>query len=641
MPAFIHLFAVCLLLSLPLFSVAQIDTLLQLPTVEISETSVRSQVTGGRTRNWDRADLRAFAHTNLAEWLGQQSGLYIKSYGSGSIATTSIRGGSAAHTSVLWNGLPIPSPMLGQLDFSLFPLGFIDRAQLTYGGNSAAWGSGAIGGVLSLSNEMPGDSTAGLDLRSTLGSFGFQDYQLSGYYRQGRLGFQTRLFYRSADNDFRYRIRPDLAEQVRTHAALQQSGILQSAYWKPDARQQLSIHVWAQQSDREIPPTTVQNQSLATQADRFIRTALHWKRIGPQMIWQARLGLFREIIDYRDEQIRLQALTGFWTTQAEVSGSRAWNGNHHLQFGITHNWVTARADAYARPPEQNRTAPFLVYRYHLGDWTLQFNLREEIVDGKLQPLVPGLGLEGPVSRHLRFRAKVSRNYRLPTLNDLYWQPGGNPDLLPESGWSQEAGLEWRAVTGAHSWSLGITAFNRHIDNWILWSRPDGQSFWSSNNITKVWSRGLEYRAEWGWRSSDWQLQLSTAYDYIRSTNEIGITSPKLERGEQLIYVPEHQAFGQARLQWRQLQLQYRHTYTGPVGSLNVGQLSGYDLGSTGLTYHLEKSNWGSRLYLQINNLWNVPYRVIERQPMPGRHFQLGLQLYFRRPTGSQVHQPIP
>lgn len=29
-----------------------------------------------------------------------------------------------------------------------------------------------------------------------------------------------------------------------------------------------------------------------------------------------------------------------------------------------------------------------------------------------------------------FKASIARNYRYPTLNDLYFKPGGNPDLRP-------------------------------------------------------------------------------------------------------------------------------------------------------------------------------------------------------------------
>ena len=635
MPFLVKLFTGCSLLCLPLWAAAQLDTLLELPAVEVSASTIRSQSTGSRSRSWTKTDLQRSAHTNLGEWLGEEGGLFIKSYGNGSIATTSIRGGSAAHTSVLWNGLPIQSPMLGQLDFSLFPLGFIDRVQLSYGGNSAAWGSGAIGGVISLQNTIPSDSTFALGFRSTLGSFNFQDHQLSGHYRKGNWGVQTRMYFRAADNDFSYRLRPDLAAKTQTNAAIRQSGLLQSAYWTPRNKHHLSFHLWAQGSDREIPPTTVQNQSIASQADHFIRTAVHWKIVQEKTVWEARLGLFRETIDYQDEQIHLRALTGFWTAQGEVEGKWAWNDQRQLHFGLTQLWVTAEADAYGSTPQQQRTAPFLVLHQRWGRWRLQANLRQEMVDRKFQPLIPGLGVDGLLTPHLSLQAKISRNYRLPTLNDLYWQPGGNPDLLPESGWSQEAGLRWQEQVGAHHWAVGITAFNRNINNWILWSRPEGQSFWSSNNIAEVWSRGVEYRLQWQRQTEDWAIKLTAGFDQIRSTNEIAISNPKLEKGQQLVYVPKQQAFGQLHLNWRRWQWHYRHTYTGAVGSLNVGELSAYQLGSSGLDYQLVLQNWHTQLFFQAKNIWNENYRVIERQPMPGRYFQVGLQVNFKRGAGPR------
>jgi len=35
---------------------------------------------------------------------------------------------------------------------------------------------------------------------------------------------------------------------------------------------------------------------------------------------------------------------------------------------------------------------------------------------------------------------------------------------------------------------------------------------------------------------------------------------------------------------------------------------------------------GMDLLLQVDNIWDVPYRMIERRPMPGRGFELGLKV---------------
>jgi iron complex outermembrane receptor protein len=60
------------------------------------------------------------------------------------------------------------------------------------------------------------------------------------------------------------------------------------------------------------------------------------------------------------------------------------------------------------------------------------------------PIIPAFFIDGVLSEkgNIVAKASVSRNYRFPTLNDLYFLPGGNPDLKKESGWTYDAGLSF-------------------------------------------------------------------------------------------------------------------------------------------------------------------------------------------------------
>src|SRR4051812_33013156 len=53
--------------------------------------------------------------------LSQSSSIYFKNYGNDQLSTIAFRGTSSSHTAVLWNGMNISSPTLGQTDFSLLP----------------------------------------------------------------------------------------------------------------------------------------------------------------------------------------------------------------------------------------------------------------------------------------------------------------------------------------------------------------------------------------------------------------------------------------------------------------------------------------------------------------------------------------
>ena len=42
-----------------------------------------------------------------------------------------------------------------------------------------------------------------------------------------------------------------------------------------------------------------------------------------------------------------------------------------------------------------------------------------------------------IDEWLTLKATNGYNYRIPTLNAMYWQPGGNPDLKPEKGFASD------------------------------------------------------------------------------------------------------------------------------------------------------------------------------------------------------------
>ncbi|NBC09242.1 MAG: TonB-dependent receptor plug domain-containing protein, partial [Bacteroidetes bacterium] len=301
------------------WSAAQTDTALLLPQAEVMGQRLRSDFTGQPTTRWDSADISRYGAYSLPDLLERETGVFVKSYGLGSSATTSIRGGSAGHTAVTWNGLPLQSPMLGQLDFSLLPMLIVDQASLQRGGNTASWGSGAVGGTVGLRSKPLSYQGLEANAQTVLGSFGLWDQQMKVKYKSGRWGFNTRLFHREAQNDFSYTL-ANGGRRRQSNAAFLQQGLLQEVYWQPHQKHQLSLYAWWQTTDRELPPTSTQNTSLATQQDSTLRTSLQWRYLGDRSVWHLRLGWFREAIDFRDELIRFRALSHFRTLLGEVEG---------------------------------------------------------------------------------------------------------------------------------------------------------------------------------------------------------------------------------------------------------------------------------------------------------------------------------
>jgi len=212
------------------------------------------------------------------------------------------------------------------------------------------------------------------------------------------------------------------------------------------------------------------------------------------------------------------------------------------------------------------------------------------------------------------------------LNDRFWQPGGNPDLLPENGWSQELGVHYNKAFKRTYLKASSTAFNRNMNNWIMWSRLDNQSFWSANNITKVWSRGLESKVEFWYRKGIFETMVSLGHNWVRSTNEVAITQPNIPAHQQLFYTPEHQVFGKLQLSFWELYMTYYHNYTSATLGVNE-DLAAYHLGNLQFSIYWELGDLQGDLLFNINNIWNTDYFIVERRPMAGRHFNFSVVIY--------------
>jgi len=553
---------------------------------------------GSVINEWQKVQLNKMPINNLADLLDVETGTYIKSYGSGSIATSSIRGASGGHTLVLWNGLPIHSPMLGLLDLALLPIASAESISLIKGGNSAMRGSGAIGGVINLDNKSDFSNQLGIRSGTGLGSFGYFGQQISIHLGNEKLQSLSKFSHQQAENDFYYFLAEGLPKRKQTNAELSQQYIGQDLYWKIDKRNQLDFHFWGQRTDSQIPPTNVQNRSEAHQEDRANRFLMEYKHIKEKVFWNVKLAIFDEHNNYFDELILLESRNHFRTHLAEVTGQWYW-GKHELLIGNFHTKTRAWSPGYRENvPSEYKTALFSAWKYKDRNWNSQFSLRQEMVDGLFQPLVPSFGFDWSINPAFTLKGKVSRNYRLPTLNDRYWSPGGNPNLLAESGWSQELTLGQEIKEKNSIFDFSLTGFNRNIDNWILWSLQEGQSFWSANNITSVWSRGVESRFSAICKFNNVRYQWRLGYDYIRSTNEVELENPEMAVGDQLIYIPVHKAFSVFSLDWHNLHFAYRHHFTGEADGIN-DTLEAYHLGSVRLQYSI---HFQTGINLSINKI---------------------------------------
>lgn len=633
-----HLF-LALSLASTCFGQQHRDTLL-LKEVEVTATRLSTFSPGMKVEVLDSATVARHASSDLATLLANESPVFIKSYGLGSLATSSFRGGSANHTAVLWNGFNIGSPMNGQIDFALIPVGMMDDVRIQYGAGTALWGSGAVGGAIHLDGHPRFDQGLALQAGASFGSFNDQRYMVNAGFGNARWSATAALLQAAANNDFPYvnTVVPGSPEHRQNNASFQQLTLVTQVYHRFNEHQRVHFGHWYQESERAIPPTMHQASSAAQQVDGTQRITGGWQFTGRNTVVETRAAWFDEGLQwfpFGTEAVRSRSRTAI----AEAEVRHLVGDRHTVSTGMNLTHTSALSDGYPNKPQQDRTALFLAYRYRsrndrvLATWAA----RQELMNGAWVPFTTSVGGAVRFTEYLHARANAAKVYRIPTFNDLYWVPGGDRDLLSEVGWAGEAGLAVEQRVGSVQFKGDGAVFSRMLDNWIIWL--PGTSYWSPSNVMQVWSRGMEVRAEVTVPVQRTTITLSVLTNHVVSTNQVAKTPNDASVDRQLIYVPMYS--GQARLTVSRgafgLAMQMNYTGYRYTSTDNRSYLEPYILHTARASYALKPGKRHTlALEVQANNLFDTVYQTVADRPMPLRNYRAGIRLYF---LGKKAERP--
>lgn len=625
------LLALLLLACTTSFSQPPTDTV-RLKEFEVTAPRLSTFGAGSKVEAIDSTTLARHATADLATLLAHETPVFIKSYGLGSLATSAFRGGSANHTAVLWNGFNIGSPMNGLMDLSLIPMGVANDVRIQYGGGSALWGSGAVGGTIHLNDRPRFERRVALGAGLSFGSFNDQRQQMNVAFGSVRWSASVSLLNASARNDFPY-INTELAgrpEQRLANAGLRQQAVVAQVHRRLNTRQRIHFGYWYQDSDRAIPPTMHQSISTAKQRDGTHRITGGWHRTGDRTEFEARAAwLDEDLLWYPFGTDAVQSRSRTAIAEAEVRHRIAQR--HTIGAGVNTTHARAVSDGYPDEPRQDRTALFLAYRYRSSNDRVRHSLsaRQEVMDGTFVPLTASIGSEFALTERIHLRGTAAKVYRIPTFNDLFWVPGGDRDLLPESGYSGEVGVDVQHMFKDVRFKGEATVFSRTLDNWIMWM--PGPAYWTPQNVMQVWSRGVETRAELTVPVQRTSVTLAILTNHAVSTNQVAKSPNDASVDKQLIYVPMYSGHGRITVQRGPFSATVQMSYTGYryTSTDNRAYLEPFTLGSAWATYTLRP---GKRCTLafeaQGNNLFDSVYQTIAYRPMPLRNYRVGLRMYF-------------
>lgn len=551
---------------------------------------------------------------------------HVRNYGVGSSASIALRGSAAAHTEVYWNGINLNSPTHGQSDLSLIPSFFFDEMEMSHGISSLMEGAGAIGGLINLDQEGIPDDGKNVELTSSGGSYGNYRNKVVGSMGNEKVRGRVRLYQHSARNDFSYKntSKPDNPTESLDNAALSQYGIMGEGELEISENSQIGVNQWYFDSDRELPsPIHVQSRE-EEQTDRNYRGVVNYQ-------FQNEDHTFRSMAGYVDDYLLYINPSSDIYSETEVSrfiGGSDYSysqGDFRLGAGVKGQINKAVTEGYPDGVRRDVLSSRANLFYQLtSDIHGGIVLRQELSNRETSPLLPGLVLSWRLLRGhptLTLTAEASRNYKEPSLNDLYWEPGGNPDLQPEQSRELEMGLDFRHTLFDQRLTLTneTNVFYREVENKIVWE-PGVSGNWGAQGFSEVFSNGLENHLTAQVNFEELEVGLRGVYAFTNSLTG--------ENENQLIYLPRNTLRGNLFGKWNDWEFSLSSTYTGRqyLNSSNTRYLPGYELFHSGISRSFE---WGGHSFntgINLRNVMDKDYQTIANRPMPGRHFEVFLSL---------------
>ncbi len=672
---------ILLILTVLLFSVAvhaaePADSVSELPDVVVTAPSeadrdlVPAQRLGGER-------LEQLSAHSVADAVRYFSGAQIKDYGGvGGVKTVDVRSMGSAHLGVFYDGIQLGNAQNGQVDLGKYSLDNVEAITLYNGEKSRIFQPAkdfASASSIYLETRRPDFSNGrrwGVRVNFRTGSFGLANPSLRFDWKLSEtVSASVNAEYLHATGRYKFRYRrvfPDGAVAWDTTAVRKNGDIralrLEGALFGRIPRGGWQAKIYYYDGEKGIPGAIVNNvwKNSQRQWDRNFFVQGSWRQsFGERLDLMANGKYAHDRLRYLNPDTTLMytdnrfaqneaylsgtarvRLTEIWEASAAVDWQ--WNNLHstlrdfvnpfrHVLFGslaTAVDWRGLRAQASilltaatdhlhpeGKTPAVSKTTK----------WS-------PAITAAWRPEMYG---------NIEIHAFAKRSFRLPTFNDLYYTDIGNASLKPESADQYSAGVSWEMTPAGCLSSLRLSAdgyHNRVRDKIIAVPKGNSQYRWMMMNIGRVRITGIDVAADLSLDfGRGWNLTGRLAYTYQKALDYTDPSDNTDEAGtyrSQIAYIPVHSGSAVGNLVWKRWSLNYSWIYVGERwhNSSNIPENYEQPWYTHDLSVYWQTpipAKAGALcIGLEVNNLFNQQYEVIQNYPMPGRNYKLLLTYNF-------------
>jgi len=404
----------------------------------------------------------------------------------------SIRGASGfalgvgSRTMVMMDGFPLISGDNGDIKFDVMPVADIERIEVIKGAGSALYGTGALGGVVSILTQQPSEEFK-VSARLYGGVYTGQPYQQWEYMQQGypglggadvRVGQRVGKMSYSLSGGYRqdegYR---QFDRTVRgfgfakfTYDLSDASAVKVNLFHASDQRQNF---LYWRDLDNATRPPSVQDVNERVITSKTAAGAEYTAILSDEQSLIVRYGLFRTV--FATTNVLSDAPPDNSTALAhslDVQHTASISEGVVLTSGLSGRLNTVTSPIYQQTL-QHIVSAFSQAEVNIGAKALltagvRIDREETLTLKPHLEVSPKLGLSWPVSDDVSLRASVGRGFRAPTVAERYantqygpFRVRPNPSVMAESSVSSEIGASWRN-TALIPFELDVAVFDNEL-----------------------------------------------------------------------------------------------------------------------------------------------------------------------------------
>ncbi|SEH29045.1 TonB-dependent receptor plug domain-containing protein [Chryseobacterium culicis] len=552
--------------------------------------------------------------SNLSELLRFQSQVFIKENGRGAVSSPSFRGTTAQQTAFVWNGININSNFLGQGDINNIALFGYDQIGIKAGGGSVIYGSGAIGGSIHLNNTLDFNKGFQGSLFSEVASFNTYNNFVKGSYSNDKLSFKASGNYSVSENNYEV---SDL-NYINRNGNYYNTTFNVGASYKVTNDHKIS---WQSQffDSSQHYPVYEETGTKTKYKTQSVRSLLSWDWNRAKFSNSLKAAYTEENFQYFGSlnQPKSSGGTGknyIFKNDFNYFLNSKWNFNVIGEFQV--NKGEGYQSGISNVSRNVGSISGLLRYFATKDLRFEGGFKKDFVEDVKSPLMYSFSGKWRAAKWYDVSVNVSKNFRFPSFNDIYYEPGGNKDLRPETSTQVDMTNEFKAG----DFRLTLSPYYMNITDLIVWL-PTALGYWQAYNINKSESYGLESQLSFSKQLGKHKIYANAGYYYAKSIDK--------ETGLQRPYVPMHR--GNANLDYEYGFFRFFAqallngvTYT-TSDEKRSEAIDPYFLLNMGASATLAKKY---TLGFKVNNLTDTYYKTVSFYPLPKRNYSVYATIHF-------------